>query len=1071
MLQISKPRLVSLALLPSLLSAVAIGHAASPIERSGIRGGICIVPEASDPNVLLELAASDRFIVHAFTPDETTLSTLRETIAGAGKLGRNLYLDLATPGRLPYPDHSAELIVLPDGSAFPEEEIQRVLAPVRGQAFIGDRILRKGALEGAGEWTHRFHAADNNPAATDTAFQGPSFVQFAAMPMQTSFQGTMLVANGRRIELSDWVVKKDDRANVAGILRARSLYNGLPLWERSLPKNLEPDMPIAALDGDRIYLADDSACRVLVIDAETGSDLAPLDLDPNPNLRVNWLAISDDRLFALLGQPLSTRPALHYMMGRGNRELRMEHAAAGEGLVAWDLVTGERLWHHTESATIDYRTVAVRDAHTFFYSEGTRLACLAPDGSLLWENREDEWLTKLNRPQRIRNPNHESASTLIAGPSGQVRLAIAGAPNGFFFDAQTGDLLWSDSLKAPKCVFLEHQYLTPSGTFEAATGQKIGEQGLTVEGGGCGLVTWVPGLEAGLGHVAMGVKSPCGVGAYAAGGMISFAPSQCDCWPHLRGAIGFGSGDSLLRQARENPEHPLVRSPASLPSAALQSSPGDWPHYRGDHRHLGAVQHPAPEQPSLAWHTPVAHPLHVPEGHDMQRDEWLDRPTPPVTAGGLVFQGSSDGSIRAVRIDNGSEAWTYWTGGPVLSPPLVHEGILYAGSGDGWVHALRADSGERVWKWRGAPVDRRVVVYEKLTSLWPVHAVTVVDGTLYGVAGQHMQNGSITFALDAASGEPRWTKWTEPAYDSRALFDVDEFGFGPAGQLTVLDGRLIIATYLGIPAVFEAASGSRIPPTEEYQEILGSAWKLGFRAATSGYHLTALDDRTVLVGGHPLLSNPDIRHDKSAGKFVAWQLDDAGAVPVRPVPWQGAPHSLVAPALDDSTVSLVGGIGRSGRSENATIGISLWTRESWDTEAKRAPESDDSAQIDVDPDVNSNSFRARRALQAALQAEIQNFKPSLDMAQASWRIDEADINALVLTANAVLAAHGDRSFARSRGPVEFQGWKLTAFSRDAGEPLWSLDLPGEPVFNGLAPAAGGSWLLSLKDGSLLAINP
>ncbi len=52
----------------------------------------------------------------------------------------------------------------------------------------------------------------------------------------------------------------------------------------------------------------------------------------------------------------------------------------------------------------------------------------------------------------------------------------------------------------------------------------------------------------------------------------------------------------------------------------------------------------------------------------------------------------------------------------------------------------------------------------------------------------------------------------------------------------------------------------------------------------------------------------------------------------------------------------------------------------------------------------------------------------------------------------------------------FAGWKLAAFDRATGQERWSAALPGEPVFNGLAPAADGSWVLTLRDGSLAVVT-
>ncbi len=482
-----------------------------------------------------------------------------------------------------------------------------------------------------------------------------------------------------------------------------------------------------------------------------------------------------------------------------------------------------------------------------------------------------------------------------------------------------------------------------------------------------------------------------------------------------------------------------------------------WPQYRGGIRRVGYADTSAVKTAHVQWVSKRDVSLDVPAGHDMHRDRWLDRPTPPVTARGLAFYGSSDGSVRAVRIEDGQTAWTFWSGGAVLTSPAVSNGRLITGSNDGWVYCLD-----------GAPADRRSVMYGKLTSLWSVTTVMVADGKVYGVAGQAMQNGSVTFALDAESGKPQWTTWTEPAYESRTILEREDFGFSPAGQLTLLGGNLVDRTYLGIPAVFNAESGKRIPPSPAYRELCQDAWAMGFRTATSGQDLIVLDDNTVMQGGYPLLGNPDIRHDKSAAKFVAWRIEDNGEIPVSPLPWWAVPHSQIAPALDDTHIALVGGVGKDGRSANSTVGLSLWLRDKWRTELQRIPEA-----VNDDPDARdpaATPFQQRRADQAALQAEVRRFKTSLDMEKAEWRVDDADVSAVALADDAVVAVLGERDFGRRGNHPGFAAWKLCAFDRTSGKELWSAELPGEPIFNGIAPAADGSWVLTLRDGSLLAVG-
>lgn len=1057
------PILATLILLAALHSSL---QAADLAATANLSGGVACFLNPPDASEALTLAQHGRFLVLVTHIEAAKVVEFRKQALDAGVLGRSLYVEQCEPTALPLADHVVDLLISPVSGN--QAEMMRVLAPVRGKAFLGNQIVTKPALPHSDDWTHRLHRASNNPVSQDTAFQGPAMLQYLAMPMQTSFQGTMLVAAGRRIELSDWVTKKQDRNDVAGILRARSLYNGQPLWERPLPKKIEPDMPICALEGDRIYLAADDGCKVFVIDAETGKDVTCLQFSEQEQLRINWLAIENGRLYALVGKPLQTRPRLRFPGGRANRGIRLKHASAGEGLVSWDIESGQELWRHEERTTIDYRTLAVREGRVYFYSEASRLACLDCAGELVWENRNDEWLGQLKRPLMV-NPNHEAAGTLIVGPSGHLRLTLAGVPVGFLFDAASGKLLWQDRLKAPKCLFLDKRYLTPAGIFEADTGARIGESGMEIQGSGCGIVTWVPALEGGLSHVAFGVKSPCGVGAYAAGGMLSFAPSQCDCWPHQRGAAGFASGAELLQQVREHPQHPLIQG-TDLQSTHASAEPTrssvlDWPQYRGGIKRPGNSEVSVGESAQLLWHSKPEQLLSVPPGHEMHRDTWLDRPTPPVTAGNTAYYASSDGSIRAVDLADGKTVWTYWTGGAVLSAPAVNHERIYAGSNDGWVYCLHAHSGKLLWKWRGAPADRRVIMYGKLTSLWPVTSVMVSGDKVFGVAGQAMQNGSITFALDAATGEARWTTWTEPAYESRTILERPDFGFGPAGQLTQVGRNLIVRTYLGIPAVFHAESGKRIPPSDEYRQLCQDAWAMGFRTATSGQDLVVLDDQTVIQGGHPILSNPDLRHDKSAAKFIAWRIHADGQIPVRPLPLWAIPHSQIAPALDNSHIAMVGGVGRSGRSADSTIGLSLWSRATWRAAIEQIPETTTEDTDAVDP--SAPKFQHRRAEQAALQAEIRRFNTTLDMRQAQWRIDEADVNAVALCKNAVVAVLGERSFARRRGHPGFTGWKLVAIDRNTSQQLWEVQLPAEPVFNGIAPTSAGSWVLTLRDGSLI----
>jgi outer membrane protein assembly factor BamB len=534
-------------------SGVFAATSADILEKAQLRGGIACVIGGEQVDTALGLAKEGGFVVHVLDSDATRVADAKHRLAGAGLLGRQVYVDALTGETLPYADNLVDLLV-DTGALVTEAEVFRVLAPVRGKALLGEQVVARPALAGADDWTHRLHRADNNPVANDTAFQMPAMLQYLGMPMQTSFQGAMLVEGGRRIELSDWVAKKPDRNAMSGKLLARSLYSGQVLWQRALPNNIEPDTPICALDKGHVYLASGDAARVLVIDAETGRDLPSIDLADEGNLRVKWLAIEGGRLYALLGQVLPVRVPFSFPI---SREVRLKQTESGRTIVAWELKSQRKLWSHVEDATVDYHTIAVRNGRTYFYSEQTRLACLDSQGKQLWENRDSAWKGELKRGP-VRNANTEAVSTLRVGP-GQVWLSVPGITSGLMFSAEDGKLLWQGRV-ANTDFFTGDRFYTVGGRANPQTGEIV-EQGHFSIGGWCGVRTWVPALESGLGHVAFGMRSPCGVGIFAAGGVVCVMPSQCDCWPSVRGAGGLVSAGHILQQVKQSPQHPLETGP------------------------------------------------------------------------------------------------------------------------------------------------------------------------------------------------------------------------------------------------------------------------------------------------------------------------------------------------------------------------------------------------------------------------------------------------------------------------------------------------------------------------------
>jgi hypothetical protein len=100
---------------------------------------------------------------------------------------------------------------------------------------------------------------------------------------------------------------------------------------------------------------------------------------------------------------------------------------------------------------------------------------------------------------------------------------------------------------------------------------------------------------------------------------------------------------------------------------------------------------------------------------------------------------------------------------------------------------------------------------------------------------------------------------------------------------------------------------------------------------------------------------------------------------------------------------------------------------------------------------------------------------ALDMSGVLWSKPELDVSAVVLSADAVLAAHGmgregaPRN-AHRKAAFTYKGWRLSAYSRTDGAELWHHDLPAEPLYNGIAVEADRTVLVTLRDGSVICFR-
>jgi hypothetical protein len=404
-----------------------------------------------------------------------------------------------------------------------------------------------------------------------------------------------------------------------------------------------------------------------------------------------------------------------------------------------------------------------------------------------------------------------------------------------------------------------------------------------------------------------------------------------------------------------------------------------------------------------------------------------------------------------------------------MTSPVVHEGRLYAASFDGWAYCLDAAEGALLWKWRGAPMDRVIPVFGKLVSAWPVVAVQFHEGVLYGVAGHWSVNGAVVFALDAVTGQPRWTHWSDP---NQSAVD-SETGSSPvaagSGYLAILDDRLFVPNFASpVPFVFDCATGKPIPPSAGMKQLVETrSNRLGHRTSAPGIDMIPMEGNRLLGGGVPLLNPPNMRKNHTA-RFMLYSMDGDGGIAVSPFPETLIPNSFPAPAHDGNEMLVAGGVGRmTSRSAYPTLGASLWRkRDLLDPESRPADSRGKGrSEAVIEPNGGRRLKRPPDALDLAQAAAAE-----LDFSKAIWSRTDIDLNAVALGPNAACLVMGQQAGGVSHDEHGgYEAWKLIALSREDGSVIWSVELPLEPVFNGIA-AADGKIVLSLRDGTLLAVN-
>ncbi len=852
--------------------AAAAASADGALEGLGAPRGIVVVLGDEGCQTAIDLArAGEGVTVFVQTGGSERADAARRAAHEAGLLGTRLFVSEGSLGRIHLADNAADVLVAAGPDLAPREEVLRVLRP-EGTALVGGDRLSKPYPEGADDWTHHYHGPDNNPQSQDRLARAPYLTQYVASPRYAPAPQSAVAARGRLFMAFGHVAWHRREEPWMNTLLAVSAFNGTHLWQRPLEPGIMVDRCTMVATPDVLYLGTSESCLVLAAATGEVRDRIVAPADVGDGTFWKWMALSGGRLFALLGPDERRDPDAKWRrrqhgwpwngISRGYNAPEYRWGF-GRTLLAIDPETKKVLWHHREDRPIDGRAVCMKNGRIYFCRFGEYLVCLdAASGKEVWRRTkaDDAGLFEKIGPYR---PGHG----YIGGWKSTVYLRCTDRVVYFLgpqvhhltaVSADDGRFLWRYPAKDLHIVVREDglYMIGPQKStgrthkLDPMTGKVLADFPLCRRactrsvGTPDGIIFRTQGgsqrLDLATGRVQYisTMRPSCQVGVVVAAGYLHWVPWVCDCNLQMFGVIGCGpAGDFDFAQEATDAAR-LETAAGAGKVETLDVQPGDWPTLRRDGRRSAATDVVVADDPQRLWTYAPARPC---------------RPTAPVAVGGSVFVAGADGAVRALDAASGEPRWTAWTGGPIRCPPSVAGGRAIVGSGDGWAYAFEAATGRRLWRFRAAPRERRIRVYGRLVSTWPVSSgVLVAGGVAYLAAGINNYDGTHVYALDAATGRLRWQNSTSGHLDT-----FSRRGVAAQGDLLLHDGRLYLAGGNAVsPAVYKAEDGT----------CLSRAPRGWASPAPRGRELV-LDGDRVQVTGQPLYATAEARvFDRS----VAW---------------------------------------------------------------------------------------------------------------------------------------------------------------------------------------------------------
>ena len=536
------------------------------VRRTKIQSGYCLDLGCGDGSLALALAKTTDLFIYGIESDPEKVATARALLTSAGLYGSRVMVLEGDPEDTNLPDFFANLAVSQASltgelSSAALAEAKRVRRPWGGTLVTGKlgamKVDERGALEGAGQWTHQYADPANSVNSGDELIRGP-----LGMLWFSDLEQPMTQRHGRGpAPLFNKGVLYSE--GLDGLI-AVDAYNGHQLWKYDIPNIL------TAFDGDHLmgtsgtgsnYCVSDNSVFVrrkdhcLRIDAKTGELIAKFDAPSakgGGNSIWGYLAHEDGVLFGTLSDPTHV-PTYRYRKGGDMNQQLTE----SKSLFALDTDTGKLRWRYDAKHSIRHNAIAIGNravvlidrAQAVFdrkkngkaneeeHPTGELVALDSKTGEVLWINKDDIYGT-------VAAISEEHHSVLMSYQPTSFRLESEVGGRLSMFDLSTGKIKWEANSKySSRPVINSDTVYAQGGAWDVMTGDTRPFN--FMRSYGCGILAGSRDMmvfrSATLGYFDLtrnaetedfgGIRPGCWINVIPAGGLV-FAPDAsagCKC--------------------------------------------------------------------------------------------------------------------------------------------------------------------------------------------------------------------------------------------------------------------------------------------------------------------------------------------------------------------------------------------------------------------------------------------------------------------------------------------------------------------------------------------------------------